>query len=157
MIYNPDIKAYKYDPYDKSFTIEEYGHDEMRAVRKESINKAKYSKTVGFILGSLGRQGNPKTLELLQSKFIERGFAVVSVVLSEIFPQKLAEFTGIDCWVQIGCPRLSIDWGYAFSKPLLTPYEAMVMIEQDEWLPNNAYPMDYYATKGYGRGQLPRA
>ena len=157
MIYNPDIKAYKYDPYDKSFTIEEYGHDEMRAVRKESINKAKYSKTVGFILGSLGRQGNPKTLELLQSKFIERGFAVVSVVLSEIFPQELAEFTGIDCWVQIGCPRLSIDWGYAFSKPLLTPYEAMVMIGQDEWLPNNAYPMDYYATKGYGRGQLPRA
>lgn len=26
-------------------------------------------------------------------------------------------------WVQIACPRLSIDWGEAFSKPLLTPYE----------------------------------
>lgn len=26
-------------------------------------------------------------------------------------------------WVQIACPRLSIDWGTAFSKPLLSPYE----------------------------------
>lgn len=26
-------------------------------------------------------------------------------------------------WVQIACPRLSIDWGEAFGKPLLTPYE----------------------------------
>lgn len=26
-------------------------------------------------------------------------------------------------WVQVACPRLSIDWGLAFDKPLLTPYE----------------------------------
>lgn len=26
-------------------------------------------------------------------------------------------------WIQIACPRLSIDWGTAFSKPLLSPYE----------------------------------
>ena len=26
-------------------------------------------------------------------------------------------------WVQIACPRLSIDWGMAFEKPLLSPYE----------------------------------
>ena len=26
-------------------------------------------------------------------------------------------------WIQIACPRLSIDWGYAFAKPLLSPYE----------------------------------
>lgn len=26
-------------------------------------------------------------------------------------------------WVQVACPRLSIDWGEAFEKPLLTPYE----------------------------------
>ena len=26
-------------------------------------------------------------------------------------------------WVQVACPRLSIDWGMAFEKPLLSPYE----------------------------------
>ena len=29
----------------------------------------------------------------------------------------------VDAWIQIACPRLSIDWGYAFKKPLLSPYE----------------------------------
>jgi len=71
------------------------------------------------------------------------------VLLSEIFPSKLELFPDIDVcgvfihlafslrlhscfqcglfrWVQIACPRLSIDWGYAFAKPLLNPYEAEV-------------------------------
>jgi 2-(3-amino-3-carboxypropyl)histidine synthase len=47
----------------------------------------------------------------------------VTVLLSEIFPEKLMLFSDVDAWVQIACPRLSIDWGHAFSRPLLTPYE----------------------------------
>lgn len=39
---------------------------------------------------------------------------------------QLALFDDVDAWIQIACPRLSIDWGYAFDKPLLTPYEAEV-------------------------------
>merc|ERR1712000_540988 len=29
----------------------------------------------------------------------------------------------VDCFVQVACPRLSIDWGYAFDRPLLSPFE----------------------------------
>lgn len=29
---------------------------------------------------------------------------------------QLARFHDVDAWIQIACPRLSIDWGYAFSK-----------------------------------------
>lgn len=29
---------------------------------------------------------------------------------------------------QIACPRLSIDWGEGFTRPTLTPYEAMVAL-----------------------------
>jgi len=157
MIYNPNIVAYKYDPYNKEFTVEEFGHEEMRGLRMEAINQAKTSSKVGLILGALGRQGNPQTVRMMSEKFQARGVDVVVVVLSEIFPSKLAHFTDVDCWVQIACPRLSIDWGYAFPKPLLTPYEAMVMLEEDSWLPQDRYPMDYYAKKGYGRGQMPRS
>ena len=31
-------------------------------------------------------------------------------------------------WLQIACPRLSIDWGEAFPQPTLTPYEALVAV-----------------------------
>lgn len=157
MIFNPEIVAYKYDPYNKEFTIEEFGHEEMQEIRHEAIKQARRSKKVGLIMGALGRQGNPKTLELLSDKLTKRGIESNVVVLSEIFPAKLAEFTDIDAWIQVACPRLSIDWGYAFPKPLLTPYEAMVMLDEDQWLPDNRYPMDYYAQKGYGRGSNPRA
>ena len=35
---------------------------------------------------------------------------------------------GADAFVQIACPRLSIDWGEDFVKPVLTPYEAEVAL-----------------------------
>lgn len=43
---------------------------------------------------------------------------------AEVSPPKLAALgAGVDAWVQIACPRLSIDWGEGFTKPTLNPYE----------------------------------
>lgn len=81
---------------------------------------------------------------------------MVKIILSEVFPQKLAMFDQIDVFVQVACPRLSIDWGYAFNKPLLTPYEASVLLKKDIMFSEKYYPMDYYEAKGYGRGETPK-
>lgn len=156
MIHNPEIPAYKYDPYSRKFTIEEYDFKELDEIRREAVDQARGGKKVGLILGSLGRQGNPVTLNMLYQKLRESNKEVFTVVLSEIFPGKLALFQDVDFWVQVACPRLSIDWGYAFPKPLLTPYEAMVALEQDQdWKKLGYYPMDYYGKEGYGRGKIP--
>lgn len=93
----------------------------------------------------------------------------IPMLLSELSPAKLALFTGISTFVQTSCPRLSIDWGYAFPKPLLSPYEASVALgvqgargwggmgvpavreglaEQGE--EEADYPMDFYADKSLG-------
>lgn len=154
MIHNPDIPAYRYDPYSRKFTREHYDQQQMVAVRTDAINTARNAKRVGLILGALGRQGNPETLARLERVFSAAGIEVVKIILSEIFPQKLAMFDDLDAFVQVACPRLSIDWGYAFEKPLLTPYEAMVMMEKDVWT-DGFYPMDYYKKDGYGRGKVP--
>jgi hypothetical protein len=42
----------------------------------------------------------------------------------------------------------SIDWGYAFSKPLLSPYEAYVCFDKQQWL--DVYPQDYYSKTDNG-------
>lgn len=56
-------------------------------------------------------------------------------------------------FVQTSCPRLSIDWGFAFPRPLLTPYEAAAAVgsgaaKQLEWMQkgsgDKAYPMNFY-------------
>ncbi|CAI5756467.1 unnamed protein product [Candida verbasci] len=155
MIHNPSVPAYRYDPYSRIFTREYYDQQEMTKVRKDAIDQSRKARKIGLILGALGRQGNPITLKKLEDSFSEKGVEVVKIILSEIFPQKLSMFDDIDVFIQVACPRLSIDWGYAFNKPLLTPYEAMVLLEKDQMWNDNYYPMDYYSKDGYGRGQQP--
>ncbi|XP_047141529.1 2-(3-amino-3-carboxypropyl)histidine synthase subunit 1 isoform X2 [Hydra vulgaris] len=118
MIHNPELPAYMYDPYSKRFTREYYDHITMLKNRKSAIDQATNARCFGIILGSLGRQGNPKILKVYK------------------------------LWIQIACPRLSIDWGLAFKKPLLSPYELAVALEQCSW--QSIYPMDYYANDSLG-------
>jgi 2-(3-amino-3-carboxypropyl)histidine synthase len=151
MIHNPSLPAYRYDPYSRKLTRETYGHDEMQDLRRTAIRTAKGAKKWGLILGSLGRQGNPHTMALIERRLEENGTPWVNLLLSEIFPGKLAMMTDVDCWVQVACPRLSIDWGYAFPRPLLTPYEALVALEEREDWGQGVYPMDYYGREGLGR------
>ena len=58
------------------------------------------------IQGTLGRQGNPHVVAHVTSLLKAAGKSTVPVLLSEITPQKLATFEGIDAWVQIACPRV---------------------------------------------------
>ncbi|CAL1543214.1 unnamed protein product [Lymnaea stagnalis] len=148
MIHNPDIAAYKYDPYNKVFTREYYDTKRMHQVRQEAIAVAKTAKKIGIILGTLGRQGSTKVMENLQGQVKAAGREYVTVLLSEIFPDKLKIMSDVDAWVQVACPRLSIDWGSAFNKPLLTPYEMSVALRLTEW--QSTYPMDYYANDSLG-------
>ncbi|KAI3890879.1 hypothetical protein MKW92_053270 [Papaver armeniacum] len=129
MIANPEIKAFRYDPYSGVLFLEEYDHKGMKEVRKNAIAKAREAKSWGLVLGTLGRQGNPRVLDRLQEKMRERGFIWTVVLMSEISPTRIALFgESIDAWIQIACPRLSIDWGEAFTKPLLTPFEAEIAL-----------------------------
>ena len=133
MISNPTTPAYRYDPYSKEFTREYYDHEVMLGSRRAAIQEATKAQRFGIILGSLGRQGSPNVLAHLQSVMEQQGIDYVVVLLSEIFPEKLKLFEGVDAWIQVACPRLSIDWGTAFHKPLLTPFEAAVALRETEW------------------------
>uniref|UniRef100_F6VZF6 2-(3-amino-3-carboxypropyl)histidine synthase subunit 1 n=1 Tax=Ciona intestinalis TaxID=7719 RepID=F6VZF6_CIOIN len=148
MISNPEIPAYAYDPYSKKFTRERYDHQTMLKTRKSEIDRASKADKWAIILGTLGRQGSLKVMNYLKESIESSGKSVITVLLSEIFPNKLKLMPGIDAWVQIACPRLSIDWGTAFDKPLLNPYEASVALNKAEY--RKIYPMDFYANDSSG-------
>jgi len=149
MIANPLVKAYRYDPYSKVLSREYYDHDLMKKNRHQAIETAKQADTWGLILGTLGRQGNPNVLEHIKKKAESLNKKVITVLLSEIFPQKLALMPQVGAWVQIACPRLSIDWGLAFHAPILSPYEAAVAMKEVVWQEEH-YPMDFYANNSLG-------
>nr|NVI70947.1 putative diphthamide biosynthesis protein 1 [Cucujiformia] len=111
MIANPRLEAYKYDPYEKKFTREYYDHDQMLEERKRRVDECSAFGTFGVIMGTLGRQGNPLVVERLRARLEAGRKRAVVILLSEIFPKKLDLFGQVDGFVQVACPRLSIDWG----------------------------------------------
>uniref|UniRef100_A0A0D6R7P9 2-(3-amino-3-carboxypropyl)histidine synthase subunit 1 n=1 Tax=Araucaria cunninghamii TaxID=56994 RepID=A0A0D6R7P9_ARACU len=129
MIANPQVQAFRYDPYLKVLVLEKYDHSSMKETRKRAIIQAQRGKQWGIILGTLGRQGNPKVLNHIEQRLGEKGLSYIVFLMSEISPSKIALFEdSVDVWVQIACPRLSIDWGEAFTRPLLTPFEVEVAL-----------------------------
>uniref|UniRef100_A0A915CP19 2-(3-amino-3-carboxypropyl)histidine synthase subunit 1 n=1 Tax=Ditylenchus dipsaci TaxID=166011 RepID=A0A915CP19_9BILA len=133
MIQNPDMPSYAYNPYSKQLTSEKYGQEVMVKTREWA--------------------GNIKIFEDVETKLIQAGKRFVKVLMSEIFAKKLAVFKTVDSWVQVACPRLSIDWGYSFSAPLLTPFELSAALNYTSFSPSQllkGYPMDYYAYKSLG-------
>ncbi|KAJ7228899.1 putative diphthamide synthesis protein-domain-containing protein [Mycena pura] len=171
MIANPTVPAFRYDPYSKKLTRERYDHREMHKIRDDAIQTARKSITAfgnpgaisdvplwGVILGTLGRQGNFKQLQAIDRQLEESHIPIphVPILLSELSPAKLALFNPhISTFVQTSCPRLSIDWGYAFERPLLSPYETAVAVgKATNWMLRDkdsddkdvgVYPMDFYA------------
>lgn len=110
------------------------------------MEKAKSAKMFGIILGTLGRQGNTTLLEELEKLMVKNNREYFVLFLSEISPQKLQMFEEVDAWIQIACPRLSVDWGHECEKPLLNTYEAFTCLNEIQWQP--VYPMDYYSDQG---------
>ena len=163
MIANPSLPAYRYDPYSKRLTQEMYDHNEMRRMRADSIMQARRSLQLpgeracngnwAVILGTLGRQGSLSVLKSLTTH-LPLG-STIPLLLSELSPSKLTLLSDISVFVQTSCPRLSIDWGYAFTQPLLSPYEAQVALGRAEskWMTKDVkeeYPMDFYADESRG-------
>jgi len=142
MIANPNLRALRYDPYSKTLTREGYDVVKMKSLRQDAIHKARSAKLFGVILGTLGRQGNPSMLLTIRRKLRERGLKSFIILFSEIFPAKLQQMEDVDAWVQVACPRLSVDWGHFFTKPLLNTYELEVCLGLIDF--QVKYPMDYY-------------
>jgi len=146
MIRNPDFTFYQYNPYDKRFTHEVYEVALMHSIRKAEVDKARSAHFWGIILGTLGRQGSSSILHQLELLMRKNSKKYVVVYISEISLEKIKRFKKIEAWIQISCPRLSIDWGHHAHVPFLNPYEAFTALNEIEW--QKVYPMDYYSYDG---------
>lgn len=163
MIANPFVKQfYKYNPYDKQLTAEEYEFDLMLRNREKAIrtsidllNGGTDDKPVivGLILGTLGHQGSVKVLNNLRNKLAAKRLKCdfINVLIPEINAKLLSSFEDtVDIWLQISCPRLSIDWALdVIKKPLLTPFEFHMVLEQN-FSEFYTYPMDFYTANSLG-------
>jgi len=150
MIANPELPTFRYDPFNKRFFSEFLSINELKQTRLSQMKKAFAGKVkkVGLILGTLGRQGSVGVLESLKEYLKQHEIESFTVLLSEISPERLTQFgpESVDAWIQVACPRLSIDWGESYSVPLLSSFEAFKVWSGDLDKDSDFnIPMDYYS------------
>jgi len=113
-------------------SIEAFSRDSSLVIpEKNELETSEPPPLWGVILGTLGRQGSFKQLQAITNQLSTSRTPIpyIPILLSEISPAKLALFNPhISTFIQTSCPRLSIDWGYAFDRPLLSPYETSVAV-----------------------------
>ena len=144
MIQNPYFTFYQYNPFNHRFTIEEYDHDLMKKIRMKQIEEFKKANYIGIIYGTLGRQGNPSILKRLCNLLDKYNKKYIIIMMNEITQKKIINYNKCECFIQLACPRLSIDWSDQFDRPMLTPYEIYLALDQIK-LNNNIYEMNNYS------------
>jgi len=147
MMANPELPAFRYDPFTNRFFSEFLSMNELKKVRLAQMAKCKEAKRVGLILGTLGRQGSVGVLESLKELLNECKVESFAVLISEITPERLAQFgDSVDAWIQVACPRLSTDWGECFTAPVLSSFEAFKLWgDAERYEEDFNIPMDYYS------------
>jgi len=121
------------DPYSNSVSnMEPYKRKTLKQ-RYAFIEKAKNAKIFGLLLSTKTGQFNLNLPLVLRELLVKAGKTVIMLVDEEIIPEYLTNFTNIDIFVDMACPRLATDDPGRFGKPILTPLEAMVIANKTNW------------------------
>ena len=98
------------------------------------ISRATACEKFGILVSSKPGQARLKLAARLAGELRRAGLTAHILVLDEISQEKLDDFK-LDAFVCAACPRIPIDDAGRFSKPILTPFEAMVMIGKEKFEP----------------------
>jgi 2-(3-amino-3-carboxypropyl)histidine synthase len=119
--------TYMLDPYFKEYSrVNQYALDlQKKAIL--SVYKALDAERIGVIIGlKEGQFANIRALKLKKS-FEQLGKKIQLIALTDITDERLQNFKGIDTFVQVACPRISID--NHFEKPVLSVPQALALIK----------------------------
>jgi 2-(3-amino-3-carboxypropyl)histidine synthase len=106
--------------------------DRVLRQRHAAIERARQARRFGIIVSS--KQGQRREMLAMRTSEIlaATGIETVLVEMDLVTPGKL-DTIGLDAWVSTACPRLAIDDHVAFSRPVLTPPEAEIMVGKRAW------------------------
>lgn len=122
--------------------------EEMRDMREESeerqkravlsVYKALDAKVFGVVTGLKEGQMMLGRSRWIASRLLAHGKEVVQLAMRDITPDRLAQYTRIEAFVQTACPRISID-GFTFGKPVLSIPQADALVALLEGRPMNEF------------------
>ncbi len=115
------------DPYfDEIRDVTKFAYD----LQKKSIlaiYKALDANAIGLVVGLKEGQFMLNRVIELRKKLEQHGKKVQLIALTEVTDERLRVFTNIDAFIQVACPRISID--NTFSKPVLSVPQANALLK----------------------------
>lgn len=113
--------------------------------RKAMIARAAAGERFGIIVSTKPGQARFKLAARLARDLRRAGKVAHILAVDEVRPEELGDF-GLDGFICVACPRIPIDDAERFERPILTPFEARVMLGKAKFEP---YQMD-----GVGKGDF---
>jgi 2-(3-amino-3-carboxypropyl)histidine synthase len=119
--------TYILDPYfDEVRDISQFAADlQKKAVL--SIYKALDANAIGIVVGLKEGQFMLNRVLQLKKELEKHGKKVQLIALTEVTNDRLMVFSNIDAFIQVACPRISID--NSFSKPVLSVPQAHALVK----------------------------
>jgi 2-(3-amino-3-carboxypropyl)histidine synthase len=122
------------NPTAENYEILTFNLGDFLRQRRAMISRAAACEKFGILVSSKPGQARLKLAARLAGELRRAGLTAHILVLDEISQEKLDDFK-LDAFVCAACPRIPIDDAGRFSKPILTPFEAMVMIGKEKFEP----------------------
>jgi len=107
--------------------------------RYGAIAFAKQARIIGIIIGLKPGQIRYEQALTLQQKLRNDGKKCLLVAADTITSELNDRFPFVDVFVSMACPRIAIDDYISYKKPILTPVEMEVALQQKDW---NEYVFD---------------
>lgn len=101
--------------------------------RYGAIAFAKQAKRIAVIIGLKPGQIRYDYALRLQQKIKDSGKQGVLLAAEIISPSFIDRFPFVDVFVSTACPRIAIDDYNSYKKPILTPIELEVALQEKEW------------------------
>ncbi|KXA98122.1 hypothetical protein AKJ37_01275 [candidate division MSBL1 archaeon SCGC-AAA259I09] len=96
------------------------------------IAEAKSCQSFGVLVSVKGGQNRMSLAESLSEKLDKQGYDSCILVADDVNTEALRDFQ-IEAFVNTACPRLAISDEELFDGPVLTPFEAEVLIGDRDW------------------------
>ena len=101
--------------------------------RYATIVKFREAKRIGVVAGLKSGQMNLALAGRLKTLLEENGKSCTLMASLELVPESLESFTDLDGFVEVACPRISIDDRGRYHKPVVNPDEALIAIDKKSW------------------------
>jgi 2-(3-amino-3-carboxypropyl)histidine synthase len=121
------------DPFEnRAYSVSQETQSVLKK-RWANITEAKRAETFGVLIGLKSGQEHLEKALLIQEELQKYGKRTILLALREITPEILMQYSSIDAFVNTACPRVSLDDGARFRKPILTFEETLVLLGKRDW------------------------